>query len=346
MRQTGMTERAAPFHCPYCGDEDLRPFGETHGQWRCGACQRVFALNTWASPLTGPTDAPRSESSDVTASALDDPTQPARTWPSATARRSRSRAGAIEILRWAPDQFGTDWCVTSSMADAVLPHLASQVAPGIDVVFLDTGYHFAETIGTRDAVAATLPVTVKTILPLAPSPSRTRGSGRGCTSATRTPAARCARSSRSNGRWRPTAPGPPACAGRTRRPAPGAQVVEWDAKREMVKVNPIAAWTDEQVDAYVADNGILVNPLLSDGYGSIGCAPVHPAAAAGRGRPRRPLGRAPARPSAACTSEPGGHLSARSADGGLDGTAAGRVVGASARPGRGIGEHRTGHQRQ
>ncbi len=39
-----MTERAAPFHCPYCADENLRPFGETHGQWRCGACQRVFAL--------------------------------------------------------------------------------------------------------------------------------------------------------------------------------------------------------------------------------------------------------------------------------------------------------------
>ncbi|MFL6161225.1 MAG: hypothetical protein ACJ74U_03265 [Jatrophihabitantaceae bacterium] len=39
-----MSERAAPFHCPYCSDEDLRPFGETHGQWRCGACQRVFAL--------------------------------------------------------------------------------------------------------------------------------------------------------------------------------------------------------------------------------------------------------------------------------------------------------------
>lgn len=39
-----MSERAAPFHCPYCADEDLRPFGESHGQWRCGACQRVFAL--------------------------------------------------------------------------------------------------------------------------------------------------------------------------------------------------------------------------------------------------------------------------------------------------------------
>ncbi len=40
-----MTERAAPFYCPYCGDEDLRMFGEKHGEWRCGACQRVFLLN-------------------------------------------------------------------------------------------------------------------------------------------------------------------------------------------------------------------------------------------------------------------------------------------------------------
>ena len=39
-----MTERAAPFYCPYCGDEDLRMFGQTHGEWRCGACRRVFGL--------------------------------------------------------------------------------------------------------------------------------------------------------------------------------------------------------------------------------------------------------------------------------------------------------------
>ncbi len=36
--------RAVPFHCPYCGDEDLRPHGETHGAWECRACQRAFAL--------------------------------------------------------------------------------------------------------------------------------------------------------------------------------------------------------------------------------------------------------------------------------------------------------------
>ncbi|MEU8137178.1 hypothetical protein [Streptodolium elevatio] len=39
-----MTERAAPFYCPYCGDEDLRPHEEGHGAWLCGACRRAFTL--------------------------------------------------------------------------------------------------------------------------------------------------------------------------------------------------------------------------------------------------------------------------------------------------------------
>ena len=39
-----MTERAAPYYCPYCGDEDLRPHGDKHGEWHCGSCTRVFGL--------------------------------------------------------------------------------------------------------------------------------------------------------------------------------------------------------------------------------------------------------------------------------------------------------------
>src|SRR5690606_13369921 len=50
-------------------------------------------------------------------------------------------------------------------------------------------------------------------------------------------------------------------------------VVGWDPKREKVKVSPLARWTDEQVDAYVAEHNILVNPLRELGYASIGCAP-------------------------------------------------------------------------
>ncbi|MFD4032591.1 hypothetical protein ACFWVP_19215 [Streptomyces sp. NPDC058637] len=39
-----MSERAAPFHCPYCGDEDLRPHETGHGAWECASCNRAFQL--------------------------------------------------------------------------------------------------------------------------------------------------------------------------------------------------------------------------------------------------------------------------------------------------------------
>lgn len=182
-------------------------------------------------------------------------------------------APAIDILNWAHQQFGADWCVTSSMADAVLPHLASRVCPGVDVIFLDTGYHFAETIGMRDAVAAVLPVSVKTILPLRTVAEQDAEFGARLHE--RDPNACCAMRKvepleRALAPYRAWASGlrraDSASRARTR-------VVEWDAKRNMVKLNPIAAWTDEQVAGYLAEHRILINPLLSDGYGSIGCAP-------------------------------------------------------------------------
>ena len=36
--------RGIPFHCPYCGDENLRPSEEGHGSWECHACLRAFSL--------------------------------------------------------------------------------------------------------------------------------------------------------------------------------------------------------------------------------------------------------------------------------------------------------------
>lgn len=81
------------------------------------------------------------------------------------AGRELEDASATEILKWATDTFGPRFCVTSSMEDAVVAHLASRVMPGVDVVFLDTGYHFPETIGTRDAVDAVMDVNVITIAP-------------------------------------------------------------------------------------------------------------------------------------------------------------------------------------
>ncbi|MFL6161226.1 MAG: phosphoadenylyl-sulfate reductase [Jatrophihabitantaceae bacterium] len=189
------------------------------------------------------------------------------------AGRELADAPAEQILDWAVERFGSRWCVASSMADAVVPHLASQVLPGVDVVFLDTGYHFAETLGMRDAVAATLPVTVRTVLPLATVAEQDARHGPKLHA--RDPNLCCALR-KVEPMDRALEPYQAWASGLRRADSPTrahTRVVEWDARHNMVKLNPIAGWTDEQVDAYVAENGILVNPLLYDGYGSVGCAP-------------------------------------------------------------------------
>ena len=182
-------------------------------------------------------------------------------------------AHPLEVLRWAVGEFGDRFCVTCSMADAVLPHLASRVLPGIPVVFLDTGYHFAETIGTRDAVAATLPVTVRTIRPRRTVPEQDAAEGPRLHD--RDPDRCCALRkveplARGLARYTAWASGIRRDEASTRR---NVGVVEWDGKHGMVKVNPLACWTQSDVDAYIAEHGILVNPLVYDGYPSIGCAP-------------------------------------------------------------------------
>ena len=52
-------------------------------------------------------------------------------------------------------------------------------------------------------------------------------------------------------------------------------LIEYDEKFGLVKINPIAAWTDEDMDAYIDEHTMLVNPLVDEGYPSIGCRSVH-----------------------------------------------------------------------
>jgi phosphoadenosine phosphosulfate reductase len=182
-------------------------------------------------------------------------------------------APAEDIIEWAVATFGSRFCVTSSMADAVLAHLASRVAPGIDVVFLDTGYHFAETIGTRDAVAATLDVNLLTITPKQTVAEQDATYGKDLFA--RDPDLCCAL--RKVRPLQESLAGYDAWATGLRRAETHnrviAPVIGWDAKKGKVKVSPLARWDDEQVDAYIAEHGVLVNPLQYDGYPSIGCLP-------------------------------------------------------------------------
>jgi phosphoadenosine phosphosulfate reductase len=190
-------------------------------------------------------------------------------------------AQPLDILRWAAEEFGDGLCIASSMGDAVLPHLASRAKPGIPVVFLDTGYHFAETIGMADAVAATLPVTVLRI-----TPRRTveeQDAAEGPRLFERNPD-RCCALRKVEPLARALAPYTAWAAGIRRDETESRRdirVVEWDAKRGMVKINPMAGWTEADVRAYIDEHGVLVNPLHYDGYASIGCAPCTHRVAAG-----------------------------------------------------------------
>ncbi|MFD6418227.1 phosphoadenylyl-sulfate reductase [Streptomyces sp. NPDC060194] len=189
------------------------------------------------------------------------------------AGRDLEDADALDIIRWAVENFGDAFCVTSSMEDAVVAHLASRVKPGVDVVFLDTGYHFEETIGTRDAVEAVMDVHVITLLPW--QTVAEQDAEHGPRLHDRDPDLCCALR-----KVKPLEDGLKGyrswATGLRRDESPtraNTPVVGWDEKRGKVKVSPIARWTQDDVDAYVAEHGVLTNPLLMDGYASVGCAP-------------------------------------------------------------------------
>jgi len=180
---------------------------------------------------------------------------------------------AFIVVEWAAQTFGERLCVTSSMTDAVVAHLVSQVVPGVDVIFLDTGYHFAETLGTRDAVQAVLPVNVLSIGPLLTVEEQDRAYGPRLFE--RDPDL-CCRLRKVEPLQRAIGGYDAWVTGLRRDEAPTrarTPLVEFDAKRGKVKVNPIAAWTQRDVDNYVDYHGVLLNPLLLDGYASVGCAP-------------------------------------------------------------------------
>jgi phosphoadenosine phosphosulfate reductase len=182
-------------------------------------------------------------------------------------------ADPADVLRWAADTFGQRFCLTASMADTVLLHLASRVTPDVDVVFLDTGYHFPETLQTRDEAAAAYGLRIVTARPDLSVEDQAVLHGPDLFA--RDPDLCCA--------IRKVAPLDQALApyhawgsglrrdeALTRRNVP---VVGWDAGRGKVKLNPLARWTQDDVDRYAERHSVVVHPLRALGYPSIGCAP-------------------------------------------------------------------------
>ncbi len=190
-------------------------------------------------------------------------------------------ASAAHIADWAVATFGKGLIVAASMQDTILPHLFGTRLPGVEVLFLETGYHFPETLATRAAAAGTLPITVVNALPRQTVSEQDAEYGPRLHE--RDPGLCCAlrkveplgRALEGRAAW---VTGLRRADASTRADAP---VVSWDAKHGLVKINPLALWSDAQVEEYQASHGLPRNPLVAQGYPSIGCAPCTRAVAPG-----------------------------------------------------------------
>ncbi len=200
-------------------------------------------------------------------------------------------ASATDILRWTDGTFGgiegprswatCRWVVACNMQEALTVSLAADVRPGVPVIFLETGYHFAETLGTRDAVESVYDIHLLNITPEDTVAQQDELLGKNLFA--RDPNECC--------RLRKVVPLRKALSGyaawvtglrRVESPTrANAPVIGYDESFGLVKVNPIVAWTDEDVHDYIEKNGVLVNPLVDEGYPSIGCAPCTRKPAAG-----------------------------------------------------------------
>jgi phosphoadenosine phosphosulfate reductase len=182
-------------------------------------------------------------------------------------------ASAAEVLAWTARTFGDDWIVASNMQDAVLIDLAVKVKPDVDVLFLQTGYHFAETIGTRDAVATVYP-DIRVINAESEQSVADQEAEFGLLN--KTDPDRCCNLRKVIPLRRTLANYSAWVTGVRRVDAPtraNTPIVTWDDRNGLVKINPIAAWSDDEFRDYVSAHGVLENPLVSEGYLSIGCAP-------------------------------------------------------------------------
>jgi len=177
------------------------------------------------------------------------------------------------VLGWARDTLGPDLVALSSMADEAMVHLAGQVIPGLDVAFLDTGRHFGETLEIRDTMAANLDINLINVQPLVTVVEQDKRFGpdlhlrdpdRCCQLRKLEPLNRIL------GNYGGWITGVRRVDAATRATT---ELVEYDARRDMVKINPLAHWDDADLAAYVTEFAVPQHPLRSLGYPSIGCEP-------------------------------------------------------------------------
>ena len=180
-------------------------------------------------------------------------------------------ADAATILAWAAEHVPGRTAVTLSMENTVLAELAARHLPQADLLFLDTGYHFDETLEVAGRVDARYPQLLVTAKPRLSRAQQ--DSTYGANLYRSNPAACC--------RMRKVEPlavnltpyagwvtGLRRADGPTRAAAPALSL----DPTGRLKISPIITWSLEDTEAFIDDNNLIVHPLTRQGYPSIGCA--------------------------------------------------------------------------
>ena len=175
------------------------------------------------------------------------------------------RASPLEILTWTLRRFPEDVVVACSFEDVALLRMVWELRPAIEVIFLDTGGHFEETLDFVDFMSAQWDLNLTRTQPGPDALSWPCGTHRCC-------------------ELRKVEPLTRALSGRAawitslkRVDAPSrthTKILAWDEKFSLVKVNPLATWDDDDVAYYIRSRALPEHPLWSQGYASIGCAAV------------------------------------------------------------------------
>ena len=178
--------------------------------------------------------------------------------------REFERLPASKIIQWSVDNFAPHMCLSASMTDAVLIDLAVKVYPAIEVVFIDTGYHFPETLETVENVRRKYGLNLRMMTVQQFDEELWKVDPENCCSAVKV--GQLDRALMGKAAW---------MSGLRRVEAASREAAPIIARdlRGLVKLNPIATWTDEDVAGYIADHDVPVNPLTRQGYPSIGCMP-------------------------------------------------------------------------
>jgi phosphoadenosine phosphosulfate reductase len=178
--------------------------------------------------------------------------------------QSFETASPSKVIRWAVDNFAPHLCLTASMTDAVLIDMAVKVYEAIEVVFIDTGYHFPETLETVEKVRRKYGLNLRMMTVPTHDEELWKVDPENCCSAVKVgqlDRALMGKEAYMSGLRRDEA--------ETRVNAP---IVARDL-RGVIKVNPLATWTYDDVEGYIRDHDVPVNPLIAQGYPSIGCWP-------------------------------------------------------------------------